>query len=83
MEIKSTLESKYGALRGHLTFEYQVILIGTRASDQPSDGVFLSSVSQTDDFYSISWNVTSSCVRQKVRQFAVDTGSLVISGSTY
>ena len=44
MEIKSTLESKYGALRGHLTFEYQIILIETRASDQPSDGCFLKKV---------------------------------------
>ena len=37
---------------------------------------------QTDDFCSISRNVTSLSVRQKVRQLAVDTGLLVISGST-
>ena len=82
MEIKSSLELKYGALRGNLAIEYQVILIRIRAADQPSDGAFLSSVSQTDDFCSISRNVTLLSVRQKVRQFAVDTGSLVISGST-
>ena len=39
-------------------------------------------VVQTDDFCSISRNVTSLSVRQKVRQLAVDTGLLVISGST-
>ena len=37
---------------------------------------------QTDDFCSISRNVTSLSVRQKVRQFAVDTGSLVTFGPT-
>ena len=40
MEIKSSLELKYEALRGNLAIEYQVILIRTRASDQPSDGCF-------------------------------------------
>ena len=49
MELKSSLESKYGALRGHLTFEYQVILIGTRASDQPADGGFLRFVLPADN----------------------------------
>ena len=44
--------------------------------------LFCRQLVQTDDFCSISRNVTSLSVRQKVRQFAVDTGSLVVSGST-
>ena len=49
MEIKSRLESKYGAQRGHLTFGYQVILIRTRASDEPSDDCFLRFVLPADN----------------------------------
>ena len=37
---------------------------------------------QPGGFCSLSQNFTLLSVRQKVRQFAVDTGSLVISGST-
>ena len=44
--------------------------------------LFCHQVVQTDDFCSLSLNFTLLSVRQKVRQFAVDTGSLVISGST-
>ena len=44
--------------------------------------LFCSQVIQPDGFCSISRNVTFLSVRQKVRQFAVDTGLLVISGST-
>ena len=33
VETKNSVELKYGPLRRHLAIEYQVILIGTRASD--------------------------------------------------